>query len=232
MRPRLGFTRPVSTLKNVVLPAPFGPMMPCSSPSGTDRSTCFEHDAVAEAHMHALGFDQRHHPLRNSSAQRARRRALRMRAALEHGLDHAGDALRPEQHQRHEQQAEPQHPGVGERADDVARDQEDDDADHRPPEADQPAADQRHHHDQARNGAGSSRPGRRRAAPWRTGRRPAPRQRRREREHASACRARPDSRGARRASRSGGWPRARGRRANAPAATAPPPRCANSSSTK
>ena len=38
IEPRLGFTRPVSTLKKVVLPAPLGPMMPWNSPSGTARS--------------------------------------------------------------------------------------------------------------------------------------------------------------------------------------------------
>ena len=63
--------------------------------------------------------------------------------------ERAGDALGPEQHERDEQQAEIQHPGVGQRADHVARDQEHEDADHRSPEADEAAADQRHHHDVA-----------------------------------------------------------------------------------
>ena len=68
---------------------------------------------------------------------------------LERGGDRAGDALGPEQHDRDEQQAEIEHPGIGQRADHVARDQEHEHADHRPPEADEAAADQRHHHDVA-----------------------------------------------------------------------------------
>src|SRR5262245_27923104 len=37
MRPAVGCWRPVMTLKQVVLPAPFGPIRPVTVPSSTDR---------------------------------------------------------------------------------------------------------------------------------------------------------------------------------------------------
>src|SRR5947209_3386198 len=42
MRPACGASSPVSCPMSVVLPAPFGPMMACSSPSGTARVTSSE----------------------------------------------------------------------------------------------------------------------------------------------------------------------------------------------
>src|SRR5213080_1577028 len=41
MCPPSGRTSPVTTLKNVVLPAPLGPMSPMMAPRGTTRSTSF-----------------------------------------------------------------------------------------------------------------------------------------------------------------------------------------------
>src|SRR5262245_43179631 len=38
-RPESGVSRPVIRLKNVVLPAPFGPMMACSPPEGSSKWT-------------------------------------------------------------------------------------------------------------------------------------------------------------------------------------------------
>src|SRR5580658_1602387 len=40
-RPRVGGWRPVITLNSVVLPAPLGPMSPCTLPASTDTSTSF-----------------------------------------------------------------------------------------------------------------------------------------------------------------------------------------------
>ncbi len=126
MRPRLGFTRPVSTLKNVVLPAPFGPMMPCSSPSVTSRS---------------ISSSTTRSPKRTCTPRFS---AIIQPGAIETVCAHSrscaepGDAFRPEQHHRHEKEAEVEHPGEGEGADHVARDEEVDDADHRPPELTRP----------------------------------------------------------------------------------------------
>ena len=58
----------------------------------------------------------------------------------------AGNALGPEQHHGDEQETEIQHPGIGHGADHIARNQEQEHADHRSPETDEATADQRHHH--------------------------------------------------------------------------------------
>ena len=106
-----------------------------------------QHDAVAEAQVQVLGLEQRHRL--TSAAVAARRQAPACaRACRRWNMPAMPFGL--EQHQRHEQQAEPQHPAGGERADHVAGEEEHDRADHRPPERDEAAADQRHHHDVAR----------------------------------------------------------------------------------
>src|SRR5215211_4196943 len=147
--PRAGFTRPVRTLKKVVLPAPFGPMMPCNSPgstanemsSSTTRSP--KRTWMSRASSIAIALTPQHLREAGRAAHALRVEAFPPR------LHRAGDALRPEQHDRDEEEPEPQHPGVRHRADDVAGDEIDDDADHRPPEAHHAAADQHHHDDDA-----------------------------------------------------------------------------------
>src|SRR5688572_6814019 len=127
MRPRSGAWRPVSRLKQVVLPAPFGPMIPDSRPGAKCRDT-------------------------SSSTTWCPKRLCRCWAsniAAAHLREHAGEALGLEQHHGHEEQAVPEEPGLGIGAEEVAGDEEEHGAEHRPPEGDEPAAHQRHHHHEA-----------------------------------------------------------------------------------
>lgn len=64
-------------------------------------------------------------------------------------MEQASQPFRPHHHHQDEQQAIPEQPGLGQATQDVTRDEIQDDAEDRPPEIDQPAADQDHHHDQA-----------------------------------------------------------------------------------
>src|SRR5678816_4936886 len=81
---------------------------------------------------------------REETGARGGARAERAGAEI---LPQPGKALGPEQHDEHEQQAEPQHPARGERADHVARKEEGGRAHDRAPEAYEAAAHQRHHDD-------------------------------------------------------------------------------------
>src|SRR6185369_1987086 len=91
---------PVNTLKNVVLPAPLGPMIEAMVPSRSSKST--ELSAVSP-------------PKRLVTPLAESRTAMRLDAlpVLELPLSPAGgeDALRPEDHHQHQDQAE-HHPLV------------------------------------------------------------------------------------------------------------------------
>src|SRR5687767_3517479 len=146
--PRSGRTPPVSTLKHVVLPAPFGPMMPLNRPSGKARlmssRTTWSPKRLCR-------------PRASSSATLFTRRRLQrpgpraaMRGVAGHGLlPEAGQPLRLEHDDEHEHQSEPQQPRLGVGAEEIAREEIHDGADHRPPEADEAAADERHEHHHA-----------------------------------------------------------------------------------
>jgi hypothetical protein len=54
-----GLVEPVSMLKNVVLPAPFGPMMDTIDCCGMKKSDAADGGQAAEPLRHALGAEQR-----------------------------------------------------------------------------------------------------------------------------------------------------------------------------
>ena len=107
-----------------------------------------------------------------------------------------GEPLRLPQHHRHEQQAVPEQPRLGVRAEQVAREDEERGAEQRAPEAHEPAADQHHHHHEARL-VQAHHVGIRRLLRHREQRAREPRDRRREHEHAATCRSTRGSPGSR-----------------------------------
>ena len=60
IEPAVGANRPLTRLKNVVLPAPFGPMIARNSPGSMVRDTLVDGDQAAETLRCALDLKQGH----------------------------------------------------------------------------------------------------------------------------------------------------------------------------
>ena len=72
MRPPSGAWWPVSTWKQVVLPAPFGPMMPWTAALLEGERDVLQHDPRAEPLVEVLGGEERHHASSGFGARAAR----------------------------------------------------------------------------------------------------------------------------------------------------------------
>src|SRR6185503_5785897 len=126
IRPEVGACWPVSRLKNVVLPAPLGPMTECSDPSSTSRVTSLTavrapKDLVRRSVL-TRGIEP--HPA-GRPARRPPRPETRPR------LDHPAPK---EQHHDHEGDAEQERPARPHGADRLRQPDEDERANHGPVE--------------------------------------------------------------------------------------------------
>src|SRR6185436_18316530 len=145
MAPEFGANWPVNWLISVVLPAPLGPMMACSSPLATSS------DRLSVALMPPklrTRFSTRSKGLPEESAKES---------ATAKPPEHAHDATAREQHDQQQQRAHNQRPVFGELRQDFFQQQEHDGAQDGT-EQRAHAAEHHHHHEFA--GAGPVHPGR------------------------------------------------------------------------
>src|SRR6266545_654449 len=103
--PCVGLCTPVSSRKRVVLPAPFGPMIEWMLPSATSRSTSLTASNVPNRFVSAR-VERIVSATRNVSSSRAGDVPPR-------GAQDAGEAARPQQHDREQDDAEDELPALG-----------------------------------------------------------------------------------------------------------------------
>src|SRR6516164_6142327 len=130
MVPDVGWKNPLMRLKNVVLPAPFGPMMARSSPFATVKETSWT----------ATRLPKRLLTLRTS------RTLMPWCSRLTFASNEAQQAAREEQHDQHEQQADERHPVDGDARQVVLQNDEHRRAQERAPE--RPHSSHHRHHDE------------------------------------------------------------------------------------
>src|SRR5437588_9181976 len=111
MAPEFGINCPVSWLISVVLPAPFGPMMACSSPRATSS------DRLSVARM--------------PPKRRTRFSTRSKGSATAKPPEHAHDATTREQHDQQQQRAHDQRPVFGKLRQQLFQQQKHDSADDR-----------------------------------------------------------------------------------------------------
>src|SRR6185437_13507661 len=130
MLPELGPKKPLIRLKNVVFPAPFGPMMARNSPAST----------LSDTSCTATRLPKRLVAFLTSSTLMVRLSCLSLAA------NEAEQAAREKQHDQHEQQTDKRHPVDGDARQIILQHDEHHRAQQRPPEGAH-AAHHRHHHE-------------------------------------------------------------------------------------
>src|SRR5204862_642651 len=127
--PEFGVNCPVSWLISVVLPAPLGPMMACSSPGATSS------DRLSDARM----------PPNRRTRFSTRSKGSTRESATAHPPEQAHDAAAREQYDQQQQRAHDQRPVLRELRQQFFQQQIDDGADDRAEQRAHAAQDHHHH---------------------------------------------------------------------------------------
>src|SRR5512145_110666 len=134
-RPRLGRISPERRLRNVVLPAPLGPMMACVSPRRNPSDTPFT-AASAPNDFDSPSVSSRNSVIAGGSARDDRRfaAAVLVRRPPSESCHQASDPIGQEQNDANDEKPDHQQPVFGERRKVVLEQDEDERADDRPVE--------------------------------------------------------------------------------------------------